>query len=152
MKSILLFSLICSFILLESCGKKKVLQTRYITYHANKSYTGTHDTAGLLANVYLQEVTDAIEFQLDMNGTDATKEYTLAIHEYDPNTTFGYNPTPKYVLGKIINNLPATKEIAETDFNTFTQDFKGYFIVQDPSNPSLDTSSLLIYGKIGSDW
>jgi hypothetical protein len=144
MKLILLCSLICSIILLESCGKKKVLQTRYITYHANKSYTGTHDTAGLLANVFIKEVTDAVEFQLDMSGTDATKEYTLAIHEYDPNTTFGYNPTATY--------LPATKEIAETDFNTFTQDFKGYFIVQDPSNSSLDTSSLLIYGKIGSDW
>lgn len=152
MKRILLFSLICSIIFIESCGKKKVLQTRYLTYHANKSYTGTHDTSELLANVFIKEVTDAVEFQLDMKGTDAIKEYTLAIHEYDPNATFGYSPTATYVLGKIINNLPATKEIAETDFNTFTQDFKGYFIVQDPSNLSLDTSSLLIYGKIGSDW
>ncbi len=147
-----IMSCVALFLLLSSCSKDKKVNTKYYSYVMNPSYVGTHPTAGLTANVYIKDVSVALEFLTDMTGTIDTNTYSLRIHAYDAASPFGYNPTAVYDLGAIVNNTPKNSSISSADFTNFTEDFQGYFIVQDPKNPSNDPATLLIFGKIGSDW
>ncbi len=152
MRLILSVSVGFLFLLLGSCSKDKIVKTRYYSYELNPAYNGNHPTTGLTANVYVKDVSIALEFLCDMTGSLDSNTYTLRIHEYDASAQYGYNPIATYDLGSIVNNTPKNTSISSTDFASFTEDFKGYFIIQDPKNPSNDTSTLLIFGKIGSEW
>jgi hypothetical protein len=86
-----------------------------------------------------------------MKGALASNSYKLAIYEADT-SLYGFKTTPIYDLGNVVNKLPVTIDISTTDFATFTNDFKGYLIIQDPNNISFDTTTFLVFGKIGSDF
>lgn len=138
--------------LLGSCGKTTTERTRYYTYSANPAYTGSHPTANLSASVFLKDKTDFLEFQCDLQGVIDSNEYSMSIHAFDSSAAYGYAPLASIDLGEYKNNLPVIKNVTSTDFSTFTSDFKGYFIVSDPNNPSADPSTFLFMGKIGSEW
>ncbi|HNB82100.1 MAG TPA: hypothetical protein PLP34_03480 [Chitinophagaceae bacterium] len=138
---------------LFSCGKKKIERTYFRTYELNPSYTGTHPKAGVSATVYIIEKSGYLQFQLSMNGISDTLNYVLHVHQQDSTEPFGYTGNPVYDLGNLGNGkVVRTTELSGVDFDSFTQNFKGYFIVHDPFNVQNDTTTLLIYGKIGSDW
>ena len=138
--------------ILFSRGKKVDPKTRYYTYTANPSYTGTHPTSNFSTSVYLKEVSLDIEIQADLIGASDTLEYPISIHAYDPSAMYGYSPIPTLVLGEYKGGIPLIKTLSSYDFTSFVNEFKGYVIVQDPLNLSNDTSKCLIFGKIGSDW
>lgn len=136
---------------ITSCGKNKIANTRYYTYSVNPFYTGTHPTTDVGANIYIQDKEISLEFQIEMKGALASNSYKLAIYEADT-SLYGFKTTPIYDLGNVVNKLPVTIDISTTDFATFTNDFKGYLIIQDPNNISFDTTTFLVFGKIGSDF
>ncbi len=135
-----------------SCGTKKVEQTRYLKYKANPSYVGSHPTVGLESNIYIIDKESKMQFSIDMGGINETKTYKLHIHAADTSEPYGYTGNPIIDLGTMFNNLPVTADVTTMPFSEFTQNFKGYYLVHDPDNISNDTTTLLIFGKIGSDW
>ena len=146
------FGITIATILLAGCGKSKIDQTRYYNYTANKSYVGTHPMTNFSAAAFLKEASGELQMQVDLIGCSDTLHYPVSIHEYDSTALYHYNPTPFLNMGEYKGEIPLIKIFSTLDFATFANEFKGYLIVQDPLNKSHDTSTLLIYGKIGSDW
>lgn len=142
--------LFACLLILSACGKKDNPQTRFDVYHANPHYNGSHDTTNFTATLYLKEASLDIDIQVDLTGTSDTLEYPVSIHAADSTAMYGYNPTATLFIGNYKGGIPLIKTLSSYDFTTFVNEFKGYLIVQDPLNKSLDTSKLLIIGKIGN--
>ena len=152
MKNPFLYVLVLGIIFQISCGPKKVEQTRFLTFKANPSYIGSHPTVGLESNIFIVDKESKMQFNIDMVGINETKTYKLHIHAADTSEPYGYSGNPIIDLGTMTNNLPMTGDVTTMPFSEFTDNFKGYYIVHDPDNISNDTTTLLIFGKIGSDW
>jgi hypothetical protein len=151
MKHSILFFLVSLVILSAGCKRQKVLPTRYLTFTANPSYTGSHPTANLVSNIYVQDQGDNMLFLTDMSGADATKDYKLHIHRADSTELYGYSGNPVLDLGTMANNIPVSTKVTYLSFADFFKgDFKGYYVVHDPDNINNDTTTLLVFGKIGS--
>lgn len=141
-----------ALIMIQSCGKKSNPKTKYYTFSANPNYVGSHPTSSFAASAYLKEVSLDIEFQVDLQGASDTLEYTVGIYEYDSTATFKFNTTPTLLLGNYKGGIPLIKTLTSMDFTSFSNNYKGYLIVQDPLNKSYDTTTLLIFGKVGTEW
>ncbi len=151
MKKYLLYILLLSLCVHTACKRQKVTGTRYLTFTANPSYTGSHPTTGLVSNIYIQDKTDHMLFFTDMTGGDVSKAYKLHIHAADTSEPFGYTGNPVIDLGTLTDGKPLSTEVTYSTFEDFFYgNFKGYYIVHDPDQVSNDTTTLLIYGKIGS--
>ncbi len=145
--------LVLSLFMLVSCSKDKAKNSRYYQYKINPSYTGAHPKTDFETNVYvLDNEGVSLQFQVETKGTLLTKEYAVYIYQYDTTQSFGYSATPVYNLGKITNTNGLFAESSIYNFNAFAQDFKGYIVINDPDNIQRDTTSLLLFGKIGSEW
>lgn len=119
----------------------------------NPSYTGSHPSNNVTASVYMIEKGGFLQFQIHMTGMLDSLNYKLHFHEQDSSEPYGYTGNPVIDFGLLSNQQSIiSKEISSIDYDTFTKDFKGYFIVHDPNNIQNDTSTLLIYGKVGADW
>lgn len=148
----IIFLLVMTFAFTIACKRQKVLPTKYLTYNANPSYTGSHPTSGFVSNIYIQDKGDAMQFSVDILGADVTKAYKLHIHVADSTQPFGYSGNPVLDLGTMVSGKPVVIESSYLSFAEFTENFRGYYVVHDPDNVNNDTSTLLIFGKIGSDW
>lgn len=148
--SISLTSLCLLLFFILSCKKQQVEQTRYLTFYANPSYIGTHPTVGLISNIYIQDKKEYMQFFMDIENGDVAKIYKLRIHSADTTQTYGYNVNPLIDLGDMSDNKPVSTKVNYLSFTDFTQSFKGYYIIQDPDNISIDTTTLLFFGKIGN--
>lgn len=151
MKKTLLYCLLLSLIFPVACKRQKVTPTRYLTFTANPSYTGSHPIANLVSNIYVQDKTDHMLFFTDMNGADVTKAYKLHIHVADTSEPYGYSGNPVIDLGMLTDGKPVSTEVTYATFEDFFYgNFKGYYVVHDPDNVNNDTTTLLIFGKIGN--
>lgn len=151
MKRNILFLVVCGLFMFAGCKRQKVMSTRYLTFTANPSYTGSHPTADLVSNIYVQDKGDLMQFFTDLTGGDLSKDYKLHIHVADTSEPFGYSGNPVIDLGTMVNNKPVGTEVTYLPFaDFFLGSFKGYYIIHDPDNISNDTTTLLVFGKIGS--
>ncbi len=136
-----------------SCGKKKIERTHYYSYPINDSYAGGHTKNNVSASVYMIEKDGYVSFQVSLSGTLDSLSYKLHIHEQDTTQPFKYSGNPVIDFGDLEDGNGVTvKDFSTISFDDFTQNFKGYFVVHDPFNVQNDTTTLLIYGKIGADW
>lgn len=150
MNKLISLVLVCTLLFSVSCKKQKVYPTKYLTFNANPAYTGSHPTTGLVSNIYIQDKGDYMQFLVDIIGGDVTKTYKLHIHAADSTQPYGYSGNPVIDLGTMVANTPVSSEVRYLSFTDFTENFKGYYIVHDPDNINNDTTTLLVYGKIGS--
>ena len=136
-----------------SCSKDKIVNSRYYQYTLNPSYTGSHPNNGLGLNVYmLDNSSSTLQFQVEAKSLISGKNYNLYIYEYDPSQAYGYSAEPIISLGAVNTTYGLVTESGVKSFTEFTSNFKGYLVMPDPDNVQRDTTSLLIFGKIGSDW
>ena len=63
-----------------------------------------------------------------------------------------HSAEPIISLGAVNTTYGLVTESGVKSFTEFTSNFKGYLVMPDPDNVQRDTTSLLIFGKIGSDW
>ncbi|MBK7762323.1 MAG: hypothetical protein IPI46_02990 [Bacteroidetes bacterium] len=153
MRFLSISTLLCLLILSSACKKKKVERTYYRNYNLNSAYTGSHPSSNVTASIYMIEKSGYLQFQIHMTGMVDSLQYKLHFHEQDITEPYGYTGNPVIDFGLLSNQQSIiSKELSSIDFDAFTKDFKGYFIVHDPNNIQNDTTTLLIYGKVGADW
>lgn len=150
MKKYFLPFLLLLIITASSCKKQIVYQTRYLTFNANPHYVGSYDTTNFVSHIYIQEQKNNINFLVDLIGGDVSKTYKLQIYQYDTTQIYGYSENPVIDMGTMANNLPVGFDYSTMTFQEFTENFKGYYIIHDPANIQKDTTTLLIFGKIGN--
>jgi hypothetical protein len=134
------------------CGKTTQERSRLYNLSPNASYAGVHPVSSLSATVYVRDRSSFLEFQTDLRGVVDSLQYNLRIHEADTSEPFGYKPAATISLGTYKNNTPVITQIAAMYFNQWVEDFKGYFVVQDPYLGSADTGKLLFFSKLGGGW
>lgn len=149
MKNLSFLSLLMVSLLFTQCKRSKVLGTRFYTFEANPSYIGTHPVANLSADLSIKESKTAVTFIPSLINGDENKNYKVGIYAYDETASYGYQDQAKLDLGTMQNAKNQYVDFEDIDFDDFDQNFKGYFIINDPDNMSKDTASLLIFGKIG---
>lgn len=149
MKKFSLLGILFVLILFTQCKRSRVLGTRFYTFEVNPFYVGTHPVANLSAELSIKESKTAVTFIPSLINGDESKNYKVGIYAYDETASYGYQDEAKLDLGIMQNAKNQYVDFEDVDFDDFDQNFKGYFIINDPDNVSKDTTSLLIFGKIG---
>jgi hypothetical protein len=135
-----------------SCKKTKHHGKAIYTYQFNSSYTGSYPSRYYaMATLTATENEDnALQLKVNLYGLNPTDSFSVHLHKKDVTEPFGYSGNPVIDMGTFKNGNPElVKEINNMDYENFTNDFEGFFIVHDPANVQNDTTTLLFYGKTG---
>ena len=143
-----------ALLFLVSCtDRKKIVHEQTFYYAANTFYTGNYPLYySMAAWVHATKVNNHLKLEAGLSGIhSATDLFSIHIHQKDPTQPFGYSGNPVLDLGHIKkDHAVISKEFPNVDFDYFTREFDGFFVVHDPNNVQNDTTTLLMYGKIGA--
>jgi len=152
MKHFSLFLLVLCSCLISCTNKKKTVQQKSFYYPLNYFYSGNYAFREFLsATVDVSNVEGHVKFVVSLSGvTSPLDSYSVHIHKKDLSEPFGYSGNPVIDLDHLqMGHAIVTKEVHDIDFDYFTKEFNGFFVVHDPLNIQNDTTTLLVYGKIG---
>ncbi len=132
-----------------SCKGKKVERSKHLTFYPNKFYNGPNDTSKMVATLFVQEKKDFLQCLNGLSSKEDTTAYILKICKKDTTNPLGYNPTPYVDFDTINNDLPKGADISGIEFDElFNSDIQYYYILKSYTEPSDDTSRLMIFSLL----
>jgi hypothetical protein len=147
-KKILFFSILLLIVFSIACKKK--IPCKIYNFSANKYYTGSQAISAIKAKATVTDADSGITIEVAMQGGNVSLEYPVHIHVQDLAEPYGYSGNPVIGVEHIHNGQPTSTFTTKYTYKTFTENFKGYLVIHDPTNVINDTLSHVVFGKIGS--
>jgi hypothetical protein len=131
-----------------SCAKKK--KCKVYKFTAYKYYQGSLDVSKYATLITITELDSGIKTDATLIGADKTLVYPVHIHSQSSTTPYGYSGSPLIFIPHIHHAQTSTMVSKEFTFQQFTENFKGFLVIHDPYIVINDTTTHVIFGKIGA--